>query len=153
MGDLFGVIASIGVVASLLISTWQTRELARQSAINNGIAGASAMYNGLERLHYIETFMATAPELHAYFYGGADLPTQEEARARVLTVTRMLADALDYGLRITTLNPEMERYEGWRDFALALRASSPALVHVVEEHPEWWTVLSAHWSANPDTGG
>ncbi|MEV5530562.1 hypothetical protein [Streptomyces prunicolor] len=153
MGDLFGVIASVGVVASLLVSAWQTRELTRQTTINNGIAGATARYNGLERLHYVETFIAAEPELHAYFYGGVELPADGIERWRVVNLLRMLADTVDYGLMVNELNPEIRSSDGWRDYALLLRASSPAFVHVVNEHPEWWVELSAHWAANPGADG
>ncbi|MET7360530.1 hypothetical protein ABZS76_19060 [Streptomyces sp. NPDC005562] len=152
MAYIFGGIASIGVVVSLLISAWQTRELVRQTAISNGIAGASARYNGLERLHYVENFMAADPGLHAYFYGGADLPADGPERHRVQTVLRMLADTVDYGLMVNELNPEIRSSDGWRSYALLLRASSPAFVRVVNEHPDWWAALSAHWAANPAAG-
>lgn len=151
MAYVFGVIASIGVVASVLVSAWQTRELARQTAINNGIAGATARYNGLERLHYVESFIVSDPGLHAYFYEGAELPTEGNERWRVLNLLRMLADTVDYGLMVNELNPEIRSSDGWRHYALLLRASSPAFVHVVNEHPEWWVALSAHWAANPES--
>ncbi|MCX5048262.1 MULTISPECIES: hypothetical protein [unclassified Streptomyces] len=151
MTDIFGVIASMGVVVSLLVSAWQTRELSRQTAINNGVAGAAAIYNGMERLHHIEGMIAAQPEMYDYFYGSADLPTEETVRARVLVLTGMLADTVNYGLMINALNPELKGYGGWRAFALRLRESSPALVHVVTEHPLWWPALSAHWSAHPQT--
>ncbi|QUC62986.1 hypothetical protein IOD14_43025 [Streptomyces sp. A2-16] len=152
MADIFGVIASIGVVASLLVSAWQTRELTRQTAINNGIAGATARYNGLERLHYVESFIAAEPELHGYFYGGLELPAEGNERWRVLNLLRMLADTVDYGLMVNDLNPEIRSSDGWQDYALLLRASSPAFVYVVNEHPNWWAALSGHWAANPIAG-
>ncbi|MFF5978641.1 hypothetical protein ACFY78_07255 [Streptomyces olindensis] len=151
MSEVFGLIASIGVVASLLVSAWQTRELTRQTVISNGVAGAAAIYNGMERLHHIEGVIAAQPELYAYFYGSAGLPRQEDTRARVLLITAMLADTVNYGLLINTLNPELKGYKGWQGFALRLRESSPALVHVVGEHPDWWPALSAHWAAHPST--
>ncbi|MDX3578382.1 hypothetical protein [Streptomyces sp. FL07-04A] len=58
MSDVFGLIASIGVVVSLLVSSRQARELTRRTSINNVMAGVSAMYNGMERLHHIDTLVA-----------------------------------------------------------------------------------------------
>ncbi|KMS69101.1 hypothetical protein ACM01_36490 [Streptomyces viridochromogenes] len=151
--DIFGLIAAIGVVASLLVSAWQTRELTRQTRISNGVAGAAAIYNGMERLHHVESLIAAQPELHVCFFGGAALPRQEDARARVLLIAAMLADTVNYGLMINALNPEMKGYRGWQSFALRLRDSAPVLVHVVNEHPHWWPALSSHWAAHPATGG
>ncbi|WP_405523458.1 hypothetical protein OG426_09620 [Streptomyces canus] len=150
MADLFGVIASIGVFSSLLLSAWQARELARQTAINNGIAAASAIYNSIERLHQVDGLIAADPLIDAYFYGGRGLPSETESQARVLVIARMLADTIDYGLMITALIPDTGSYEGWRDYALEMRRSSPALVHMVNAHPSWWPALVGHWNANPE---
>jgi len=149
VGDIFGVIASVGVVASLLLSAWQTRELAHQTATSNGIAAASAMYNGIERMHHIDDLIFQRPETNACFYEGADLPTDELEKSRVLALARMLADTIDYGLMITALIPETDNYEGWRDFALRVRETSPALVQLVGAHEPWWPALVAHWNRHP----
>ncbi|MFJ1975540.1 hypothetical protein ACIO93_43905 [Streptomyces sp. NPDC087903] len=148
--DLFGGIASIGVISSLLVSAWQARELARQTATNTGIAAASAMYNSIERLHYVDGCIAADPSIGTYFYGGRSLPSEADSRAHVLVIARMLADTLDYGLMITKLIPDTGSYDGWRDYALEMRRSSPALVWVVRDHPSWWPALVGHWSANPE---
>ncbi|MFF5881929.1 hypothetical protein [Streptomyces sp. NPDC012589] len=153
MVHLFGLIASVGVVASLLVSAWQTRELTRQTVISNGVAGATAIYNGMERLHHIEGQSAARPELHAYFFEGGEPPAEEEVRTQVLVLARMLADTVNYGLMINTLNPELKGYNGWRGFALMLRDSCPALVATVNEHPTWWPALSGHWAAHRAAGG
>ncbi|MFI1925798.1 MULTISPECIES: hypothetical protein [unclassified Streptomyces] len=150
MSDIFGVIASIGVVVSLLVSSWQTRELTRQTSINNVMAGVSAMYNGMERLHHIETLIAAEPRLHGHFYGGASLPDDEDQRARVLTIAGMLADVVDYGLVITDTTPDIKFYAGWRDYALSLRRTSPAMAHLVEERPLWWAALNTYWGEHPE---
>ncbi|MER7576091.1 hypothetical protein [Streptomyces sp. NPDC126514] len=150
MADIFGVIASIGVVVSLLVSSWQTRELARQTSINTGVAGVSAMYNGMERLHHIEGLIAAEPWLYGHFYGGASLPDDENQRARVLTIAGMFADVVDYGLVITETNPDIKFYAGWRDFALSLRRTSPAMVHLVGERSAWWAALNKYWAEHPE---
>jgi len=152
VSDVFGVIASIGVVVSLLVSSWQTRELTRQTSINNVMAGVSAMYNGMERLHHIETLVAAEPGLYGHFYGGASLPADESQRARVLTIAGMLADVVDYGLVITESTPDIKFYVGWRDYALSLRRTSPAMSHLVEEHPLWWAALNKYWREHPERG-
>jgi hypothetical protein len=150
VGDIFGVIASIGVVVSLLVSSWQTRELTRQTSINNVMAGVSAMYNGMERLHHIESLIAAEPWLYGHFYGSAPLPDDEDQRARVLTIAGMFADVVDYGLVIAETNPDIKFYAGWRDFALSLRRTSPAMVHMVGEHPMWWAALNKYWAEHPE---
>ena len=150
MGEIFGVIASIGVVASLLVASWQTRELTRQASLNNVMAGVSAMYNGMERLHHIDSFIAAEPWLYSHIYGGASLPEDEDERARVLSIAGMLADVADYGLVITELNPGVQFYVGWRDFALSLRRTCPAMVQLVGEHSAWWSALTKYWAEHPE---
>ena len=152
MTDILGLITAVGVVASLLTSAWQMRELARQTTINNGIAGATHIYNGIERIQHFEEYIAAEPWLHAHFYERAGVPADEDQRIRVLALARMLADVVTYGLMIGSLNPQMRNYNGWKDFALVVRGTSPALVEVVNEHPEWWPALADHWAANPEPG-
>jgi hypothetical protein len=150
--NIFGLIASVGVVVSLLVAAWQTRELTRQTAINNGIAAATAIYNGMERIQDFEKCIAAEHWLHAHFYENAATPSDENRRVTVLCLARMLADVLSYGLVISLRNPEMRGYGGWENFALAMRGTCPALAEVVNEHPEWWPALVEHWAANPDPG-
>ncbi|MCL6667324.1 hypothetical protein [Streptomyces panaciradicis] len=144
------MIASVGVVASLLISAWQTRELTRQTVINNRIAGTTAMYNGLERLHAVDGFIASQPWMYDHFYGGASVPEEPEQRARVLALANILADAVDYGLMTTELTP-VQGFDGWRDFALVMFRTCPALVQTVSEHPAWYPGLSSLWRADSMT--
>lgn len=151
MAYLFGVITSLGVIASLLFSAWQTRELTRQTAINNGIAGAAAGYNSLERLHAVDSFIATHPWLYNHFYGGAPIPDDPEQRARVLALVNMFADSIGYGLMTTTLAPAIQGYEGWREFALSVRSGCPALVQAVGANPGWYPTLAAHWNSHPES--
>ncbi|MCQ9134074.1 MULTISPECIES: hypothetical protein [Streptomyces] len=151
MADIFGVIASFGVLASLLIAAWQTRELTRQTKINNGLAGAQATYNGLERLHHVDGFIATDPSLYDYFYGGAPTPQDPQQRARVLALVNILADAIDYGIMTTAVTPVVLGYEGWRAYALTMRRDCPALVDAVRENPDFYPALVAHWEANPES--
>lgn len=150
MEKIFGLIATIGVVASLLVSSWQTRELTRQTAISNGVAGVSAMYNGMERLHQIESLIAAEPWLYGHFYGGASLPDDEHQRVRVLVIAGMLADVVDYGLVITEASPDIKFYAGWRDYALSLRSTSPPIVHLIEERPKWWAAVAKYWADHPE---
>ncbi|OXS33941.1 hypothetical protein [Streptomyces sp. XY006] len=151
MADIFEVIAAVGVVSSLLIAAWQTRELTRQTKLNNGLAGATATYNGLERLHYVDGFIAEHPSLYEYFYGGAPIPQDPEQRARVMALVNILADSIDYGLMTTAVTPAVLGYEGWREFAVVMRRDCPALVHAVKENPGFYPALVKHWNANPAT--
>ncbi|MFC8518724.1 hypothetical protein [Streptomyces sp. NPDC057257] len=149
MTNIFGLIASVGVVVSLLVAAWQTRELTRQTAINNGIAASTAIYNGMERIQDFEKCLAAEHWLHAHFYENAGIPSDRSRRIHVLCLARMLADILSYGLVISARNPEVRGYGGWENYALAMRDTCPALVEVVNQHPEWWPALAEHWSANP----
>ncbi|WP_159074351.1 hypothetical protein [Streptomyces dioscori] len=151
MTEAFEMIAPIGVVASLLITAWQTRELARQTRTNNGLAGATATYNGLERLHQVDGFIAAHPSLYDCIYGGAPIPQDPEERARVMALVNILADSIDYGLMTTAVTPAVLGYEGWRAFATEMRHDCPALVHAVRDNPSFYPGIVTHWNSKPET--
>ncbi|WP_159088294.1 hypothetical protein [Streptomyces sp. 303MFCol5.2] len=140
----FGLIASLAAVLSILFAARQTRELARQTVLNNGISAASAVHNSLERLHAIDSMLFENPQYIHYFYAGCPVPHDEEERLRVLTLANMFADSLDYGLLIKSLAPETDNYECWNEYVDGMLANAPAIRFVVSQHPTWWPSLSHH---------
>ncbi|WP_433610353.1 hypothetical protein ACQP2P_41010 [Dactylosporangium sp. CA-139114] len=151
ISNVANVLASIGVIASLVFAAYQARILAHQTKISNGIASLGAMYNGLERLHSIQALLIEDPALRPYFYSNKVAPPAETAEgSRIAVVAEVLADAVDYGLMVVDLMPPVKDYEGWRNFANFLHGNSPVLRQLVSDHPEWWIRLDRHWK---DAGG
>lgn len=143
---IFGLIASLAAVFSILFAARQTRELARQTVLNNGISAASAVHNSLDRLHAIDSMLFQNPEYIPYFYAGRPVPhDDEEERLRVLTLANMFADSLDYGLLIKSLAPETDNYECWNEYVEGMLVNAPAIRFVVSRHPTWWPSLSHHF--------
>jgi hypothetical protein len=139
---IFGLIASTAAVLSILFAARQTRELARQTKINNGIAAASAVHNSLDRLHGIDTMLFENPQYIPYFYAGHALPATEAERLRVLVLANMFADSFDYGLLIKSLAPETDNYECWDEYVEGMLTNAPAIRFVVSRHPTWWPTLT-----------
>ncbi|MER7753691.1 hypothetical protein [Kitasatospora sp. NPDC097643] len=146
---IFGVIASAAAVFSVLFSAMQIRELGRQSAINNGIAAASAIHSSVERLHNVAGLIHHQPRLYKYFFGGSAVPAGGEECDQVMILATMFADALDYGLMIKSLAPGVGTYECWDDYTTGILRSSPAVRLVVSQNPTWWPSLSDHVQRNP----
>lgn len=146
---IFGIIASVAAIFSILFSAWQIRQLTRQTAINNGIAAASAIYNSIERLHNVGTLIFEHPQLNQYFFHGAAMPEPGPEREQVLTLANMFADALDYGLMIKSLAPETGEYDCWDHYVAGMFASSPVIRRVVSDHPSWWPTLAPHLPVPP----
>ncbi|MEU5955489.1 hypothetical protein [Streptomyces sp. NPDC047525] len=139
---IFGLIASLAAVLSILFAARQTRELARQTNINNGISAASAVHNSLDRLHGIGSALFENPQYIPYFYAGSSLPQEEAERLRILVLAEMFADSLDYGLLIKSLAPETDNYDCWDEYVAGMLESAPAIRFVVSQHPTWWPTLT-----------
>lgn len=139
---IFGLIASLAAVFSILFAARQTRELTKQTMLNNGISAASAVHNSLDRLHAIDSMLFENPQYIPYFYAGESLPHTGDDRLRVLTLANMFADSLDYGLLIKSLAPETDNYECWDEYVEGTLASAPAIRFVVSQHPTWWPSLT-----------
>ncbi|WP_143658764.1 hypothetical protein [Streptomyces sp. IMTB 2501] len=139
---IFGLIASVAAIFSILFAARQTRELAKQTMLNNGISAASAVHNSLDRLHAIDCMLFENPQYIPYFYAGHSLPRTESERLRILTLANMFADSLDYGLLIKSLAPETDNYECWDEYVEGMLANAPAIRFVVSQHPTWWPSLT-----------
>jgi hypothetical protein len=60
----------------------------------------------------------------------------------------MIADAADYGLMVLEIAPQVERYEGWRDYAEFLTTNSPVVRQVLRDHPIWYSRLIEYPNRN-----
>ncbi|PZG24054.1 hypothetical protein C1I95_01540 [Micromonospora craterilacus] len=104
------------------------------------------MYNGIERLHALQTMLIESPHLRPYFYSNEQPPDDRtEEGIQLLLVAEMLGDILDYGLMTVDFMPPVQEYEGWRNYANFLYDHSPILRRIAFEHPEWWVRLIRHW--------
>ncbi|BAL90207.1 hypothetical protein AMIS_49870 [Actinoplanes missouriensis 431] len=82
------------------------------------------------------------PALRPFFYEGKALPAApDELRWQVLTVGEMLGDVLEVGLYHTREIQATGAYEDWFDYASFVMRQSPALNHLVREHPGWYPKL------------
>jgi hypothetical protein len=142
ISEIADVVTSIGVVTSLGFVAFQTRQLVKQTKIRNGLSSLAARYNSLERLHAVQSVLIDNPRLRPYFYSNEMFPDPStEGGAQVLLVAEMIADAGDYGVMALEIMPSIKGYEGWRDFASFILDNSPAVRHVVNEHPKWYVEL------------
>jgi len=146
------LVGTVGVIASLLFAGLQSREIARQTRIQNAIAGAGGKVSTNDLLHSILRIFVDHPELRSYFYDGRSVPTDETTRGRVLTVAEMFADVFDTALLTTSLIDATDSYESWRQGATYFMRQSPALAAIVNDHGEWFPNLTClqHQATGPE---
>ena len=92
IGGLAGAIVSVGLLA------WQTRAVAQQATISNGISKASVISNSSNDLRQIFLLFVEHPELRPYFYESENPPSHGEKRIRLIVVGEMLGDMFEDGL-------------------------------------------------------
>ena len=146
--QIITAVSGISVVLSLLFVARQTRELARQTKLNNRIGTLGSMHDSLEMLHEIQAIFTDKPELRSYFYDAKPCPSRGRRREALINIAEMLADTIDYGLMVVKLMPGTEEYAGWVHYALSMVQSSPTLRDHINENPEWyleyWRLIAQH---------
>jgi hypothetical protein len=145
LSDVTAIAGLIGLIVSLCFVAWQTRAVARQTAISNAIAGVSALNTVLSSLREVYMVFIDHPELRPYFYGGREMPRSRRLRRQVSTIAEMLADVLESGLLQYRLVPASESFEIWENYCRYMLARSPALHALARKYPEWWPELN-HFS-------
>ena len=136
-------VATIAVVASVLVFAFQARELARQSRMGNEVAGTQAYRDILrDSTRFADAFMQY-PELHAHYYDQTpNLPTAAD-RVRLAVVAERHADFLDVAL--VTVR-QLRSYEStgviyeWDDFVTRAVGSSSLLRSTIRDTPDWPTL-------------
>jgi hypothetical protein len=103
--EIITAISGISVVLSLIFATGQTRELTKQTKLNNHIETLGSMHDSLEMLHEIQAILIDKPELRPYFYKSKPCPSKGQRRKVVINIAEMLADTIDYGLMVVQLMP------------------------------------------------
>ncbi|SCG72657.1 hypothetical protein [Micromonospora humi] len=140
---VLGVAGLVLVAVSLCFSAVQTREVARQSRINNGIGSAAALMevNNLSRAWHDR--LLENPSLRAYFYDGKPSAPDDTDRPAVVTLAELLADVLESDLQVAALLPDFRSAQSWYQWPAHMLERSPVLAEVVAGQPGWWPALHA----------
>lgn len=142
---MVGVVATAGVIISLLFVGWQTRELSKQTRINNAISITSAYGSCAELMNNVHGPILANPDLRAYFYDGKLCDADNKDRQLVLTVAELFADTAEYALMTAK---HVRDASPFTCYPSDLLQSSPSLRDAVTAHPAWWPEL-ASMQSNP----
>jgi len=141
--QVLAVVGTLGVITSVFFAGWQSREVAKQTKIQNSLAGANSLRQVIDGLHSVLGRIADRPELRPFFYDGQPCPPDEPLRSTVLTIAEMMADQAEVGLlthqRVATTNS----LEDWNDYVDFLVEHSPAIADHLAAHPQWWPLTAA----------
>jgi len=140
-----GVVSAIALTGTLLLLARQARSLASQTELANKLAVHSATTDSMKGLRSIFLVFVDHPELRRYFFENAELPEaaeserDDELRARVQTLTELLADTLERAIVSTGSvgAPDRDR-DAWEDATDYQLSQSPALRTTISAHPTWW---------------
>lgn len=136
-------IATIAVVASVLVFAYQARELARQSRVGNEVAGTLAHRETLLHWKEVSDVFIQYPELHAYYYDRTPDPPSATDSVRLKVIADQHADFLDAVL-ITTRQLASYEYTGmtyeWDDYITRVVGSSSILRSTIRDAGDWPTL-------------
>ena len=134
-------VATIAVVASVLVFAYQARELAGQSRVGNEVAGTMAHRELLLHWKEVSDVFIHYPELHAYFYDQTpDTPSATDS-VRLKVIADQHADFLDAAL-ITSRQLASYEYIGrysyeWDDYVTSVVGSSSMLRSIIRDTRYW----------------
>jgi len=136
-------VATIAVIASVLVFAYQARELARQSRVGNEVAGTQAHREMM--LHYkrFTDVFIQYPELHAYYYDQTPNTPSANDSVRLAVIADQHADYLDSCLVTTT---QLKSYkptgmiQGWDDYIASSVGSSSLLRSIIRDTRDWPTL-------------
>lgn len=137
--EIVGAITAASVVVSLLFVGWQTRELSKQTKINNAISITSTYAGCAQLMTGVHAPMLTNPALRPYFYDGKPCESDDENRQLILTMAELFADAAEFGLMAAKQAQGVAPLSHYQDYLLQ---NSPCLRNVVTAHPNWWPELA-----------
>ncbi|RNH98549.1 hypothetical protein EEZ25_25900 [Micromonospora aurantiaca] len=149
---ILGFVSLMLVAVSLCFSAVQTREVAKQSRINNGIGSATALMevNNLSRAWHDR--LLENPPLRAYFFDRKPSAPTDTDRPVVITLAELLADVLERELQVAGLLPDFRFAHSWHRWPAHMLEQSPVLAEVVESHPDWWPTLHELWRSTGESG-
>jgi hypothetical protein len=136
-------VATIAVVASVLVFAYQARELARQSRVGNEVAGTQAYRDILRDSKQFTDVFIQYPELDAYYYDQTpNTPTATDS-VRLAVIAEQHADWLEAAL-VTTRQLKSYEYTGvtyeWDDYIRRAVGSSSLLRSTIRDTPDWPTL-------------
>ncbi|MFD9948944.1 hypothetical protein ACFWYW_52490 [Nonomuraea sp. NPDC059023] len=145
--EIATIVGIFGVVFAIAFNALQVRELSHQRRIGNRASFLAAGFNSIERLHDIDKIIVERPYLHYYMYESKPLPRNRKTRVEVETITRMMADTIEYGLANTGNIHGTDIDMGWRPFALIMHEKCTMLRFLVAKYPELWPSLVIYWES------
>lgn len=131
----------VGLIVSLAFLALQTRAVSQQVLFSNNLAGTRVLDPTIAGLREIHFKMLEYPGMRSYFYEGAPVPTSDPDRERVMTFAEVVADVLGGGLQALERIPESDNDE-WGSYCRFVLDRSPAVLSLVDAHPDWWSHLS-----------
>jgi hypothetical protein len=136
-------VATIAVVASVLVFAYQARELARQSRVGNEVAGTQAYRDILRDSKQFTDVFIQYPELDAYYYDQSPNPPSAADSVRLTVIAEQHADWLEAAL-VTTRQLKSYEYTGvtyeWDDYIRRAVGSSSLLRSTIREFRDWPTL-------------
>jgi hypothetical protein len=132
-------VATIAVVASVLVFAYQARELARQSRAGNEVAGTQAHREILLHWKRVSDVFIEYPELNAYYYDETPNTPSATDSVRLKVIADQHADFLDVVL-ITSRQLASYEYTGlmeWDDYTTRVVGSSSILRSAIRETGDW----------------
>jgi hypothetical protein len=133
-------VATIAVVASVLVFAYQARELARQSRVGNEVAGTQAHREILLHWKEVSDVFIRYPELHAYYYDQTPNTPSATDSVRLKVIADQHADFLDAVL-ITSKQLASYEYTGltyeWDDYTTKVVGSSSTLRSTIRDTGDW----------------
>jgi hypothetical protein len=139
-----GLVTAAAVAGSVLFLARQTSQSVQQFLVANELAGARAMAQSYEIADRVIAYFVEYPELREYFYEGVELPEEPTARARVLAIAELMADALQSGYwlfqgkdvaLLGAEDPALDIRPNWDDYTEFILTMSPAVRSHVRELP------------------
>lgn len=141
IGDLLAVFSVLAVVASLLFSAMQTREVARQSRVSNAVGQTSALVDLNALIHHWHTNLLAHPDLRPYFHEGKECAADNPHRAELLVLSEQLLDIMECNLHVTEMMPGVTYFESWHVWPRFMLDNGPILREMLHMHPDWWPGL------------
>jgi hypothetical protein len=133
-------VATIAVVASVLVFAYQARELARQSRVGNEVAGTQAHREIVFHWKGLMDVFIQYPELHAYYYDQTPNTPSATESVRLKVIVEQHADWLEVALNTTRKLRSYEyagaKYE-WDTHITRAVGSSSILRSTIRDTPDW----------------
>lgn len=137
-------VATIAVVASVLVFAYQARELAHQSRVSNEVAGTQAHRAMMLHWKALMDVFIEYPELHACYYDQTPNPPSATESVRLKVIVVQHADWLDSCLITTRKLASYEStgmFGAWDTYATDTVASSSILRSTIRGHTGYWPTL------------